>query len=77
MRGMTDNERIKIHEITDRLALLSSPVLRLQAILQFSQIVDILSIGDTCRDRDTELIREIDTLSLENEKLKAKKRKAK
>jgi len=76
MRGMTDNERIKVHEITNRLAMLSSPVLRLQAILQFSQIVDILSIGDTCGDREKELINEVDVLSLENEQLKAKERPA-
>jgi hypothetical protein len=44
---LTISERNKIHEITGRLANMHSPVLRLQAILQFSQIVDILTLGDT------------------------------
>ena len=49
MRHLTGVEHNKVHEITNRLAMISSPVLRLQAILQFSQIVDILMLGDTCK----------------------------
>ena len=59
MRGLTDTEAHKVKEITVRLGNLSSPVLRLQAILQFSQIVDILAIGDTSTSRENELLREI------------------
>jgi hypothetical protein len=44
---LTDKERSKIHEITQRLNQMTSPVLRLQAILQFSMIVDTLMLGDT------------------------------
>ena len=59
MRGLTDSESAKVREITIRLSNLSSPVLRLQAILHFSQIVDILSIGDTSSAREQELLDEI------------------
>jgi len=38
-------------------------VLRLQAILQFSQIVDILAIGDTSSGREKDLVRQVDELS--------------
>ena len=62
MRGLTSKEDSKIHEIKIRLSNLSSPVLRLQAILQFSQIVDILAIGDTSSDRELELVQQIDAL---------------
>ena len=47
MNHLTMSEDKKIHEIKSRLADMRSPVLRLQAILQFSQIVDILTLGDT------------------------------
>ena len=60
MIGLTANEANKVHEITVRLSSLSSPVLRLQAILQFSQIVDILAIGDTSSERELELMRQLD-----------------
>ena len=41
-------------DITERLGGISSPVLRLQAILQFSQIVDILTLGDTAQETAAE-----------------------
>ena len=63
MRGLTAQEADKVHEITGRLASLSSPVLRLQAILQFSQIVDILAIGDTSSARELEFVRQVDELT--------------
>jgi hypothetical protein len=47
MNYLTMSEKQKVHEITKRLEGIASPVLRLQAILQFSQIVDILVLGDT------------------------------
>ena len=51
MNKLTFNEDRKVTEIKNRLARISSPVLRLQAILQFSQIVDILTLGDTAREQ--------------------------
>jgi len=63
MRGLTFSEASKVREITARLEKLSSPVLRLQAILQFSQIVDMLAIGDTSSEHENELVRQIDELS--------------
>jgi len=50
MKHLTDVENQKVHEIKGRLGMISSPVLRLQAILQFSQIVDILTLGDTAEE---------------------------
>jgi ABC-type multidrug transport system fused ATPase/permease subunit len=35
-------------------------VLKLQALLQFSQIVDMLALGDTSAERIQELIDEVD-----------------
>ena len=64
MRGLTDSESAKIGEIKGRLSMLSSPVLRLQAILQFSQIVDILQIGDTSGVREKQFLAEIDELNI-------------
>ena len=57
---LTETELDKVHEITKRLGGISSPVLRLQAILQFSQIVDILTLGDTAREESNRLMNEID-----------------
>jgi len=42
---LTTSEELKVNEITRRLREIASPVLRLQAILQYSQIVDILQIA--------------------------------
>ena len=65
MRGLTFSESNKVGEIENRLASLRSPVLRLQAILQFSQIVDILAIGDTSSERELGLVRQVDELTLQ------------
>jgi hypothetical protein len=51
MNYLTSSEDWKITEIKGRLGRIASPVLRLQAILQFSQIVDILDIGDTAKQQ--------------------------
>lgn len=70
---MTKSEEQKVHEITERLRRITSPVLRLQAILQFSQIVDILTLGDTNEDehiRLNEIIRENDRLNEELNSIK-------
>lgn len=59
---LTASELKKINEITERLNGMLSPVLRLQAILQFSQIVDILAIGDSSQPMCDILMNDIDTL---------------
>ena len=66
---LTPTEKAKIEEITLRLRNLSSPVLKLQAILQFSQIVDMLALGDTSAQRIQELIEESDYFNSEYSKL--------
>jgi len=65
MNCLTSSEYSKIHEITGRLANMPSSALRLQAILQFSQIVDILALGDTGREDSIRQFNMID--ELENE----------
>jgi len=62
MNQLTMSEQNKIREITLRLGSLSSPVLRLQAILQFSQIVDILTLGDTQKELSEHYMSSIDEL---------------
>lgn len=59
---LTDTEHNKIFEITNRLGRISSPVLRLQAILQYSQIVDILTLGDTAKEKAEKDFKYIDEL---------------
>lgn len=66
MNALTYTEHKKVFEITERLADLSSPVLRLQAILQFSQIVDILALGDTSSEKERKLVEQIDRLTSED-----------
>ena len=60
--SMTSSEADKVYEITHRLNKLHSPVLRLQAILQFSQIVDMLAIGDTSSGREHALFKDNEIL---------------
>ena len=62
MNQLTHNEHSKIYEITQRLGSISSPVLRLQAILQYSQIVDILMLGDTAKQDHDRMWNHIDEL---------------
>jgi hypothetical protein len=66
MRGLTFTESRKVTEIMARLSSISSPVLRLQAILQFSQIVDILAIGDTNAVREQDLVQRVDELTVQS-----------
>lgn len=65
MRGMTDSETHKVKDIAERLSKLGSPVLRLQAVLLFSQIVDVLAIGDTSTSRELDLMEQVDQLQNE------------
>ncbi|MCL2313320.1 MAG: hypothetical protein FWC41_12755 [Firmicutes bacterium] len=74
MKGLTIGEADKMYDITQRLANISSPVLRLQAILQISQTVDMLAIGDTSSPREKELVNENDKLLEKINKLKRKKK---
>jgi len=64
MIGLTKKECDKVEEITQRLSKLKSPVLRLQAILQYSQIVDMLAIGDTSSEREDDLVDQVDELTM-------------
>lgn len=62
MVGLTFNESKLLKQITSRLECISSPALRMQAILHFSQTVDILFLGDICGERELSLINEVDEL---------------
>jgi hypothetical protein len=62
MNYLTLSEHQKIREITQRLESLQSPVLRLQAILQFSQIVDILAIGDSAQPLHNRIMDDVDEI---------------
>lgn len=59
---LSDSEESKVYEITNRLRCIVSPVLRLQAILQFSMIVDTLMIGDSAKPLQDKLMNDVDTL---------------
>lgn len=65
MRGLTTKEQNLLHSIGRRLSEISSPVLRMQIILQYSQSVDMMTLGDTCTERENELVAEIDRLDAE------------
>lgn len=62
MVGLTGKEHNKLTEVMRRLGRNPSPVLRQQAILQFSQIVDILELGATDAERELQLIEQVDEL---------------
>ena len=62
MNYLTYNEHQKILEITKRLENLQSPVLRLQAILQFSMIVDTLAIGDSAQPLHNRIVEDIEQI---------------
>ena len=62
MRILTDEEHNLIYKITCRLDGISSPVFRMQAILQFSQHVDMLYLGDTSKEKRKEMMNIINEL---------------
>lgn len=68
--ALTLSESSKLHEIIARIGSISSPVLRLQAILQMSQIVDVLSLGDTSKEKLNSLCEENNRLQNELNHLK-------
>ena len=65
MNCLTTSESGLIYDIGMRLGKNPSPVLRMQAIMQFSQAVDMLALGDTSREKINELWKENDRLQNE------------
>lgn len=63
MVGLSCNECSMMHQLTKRLGLISSPVVRSQLLMQMSQLLDIAYLGDTSSERELELISEVDELS--------------
>lgn len=63
MVGLSCNECSMMHQLTERLGLIPSPVVRSQLLMQMSQLLDIAYLGDTSSERELELISEVDELS--------------
>lgn len=70
MRGLTMKEQNMLHYIKGRLSMISSPVIRMQIILQYSQLVDMFTLGDTCTEHEQELLTQVDELQSELLELK-------
>lgn len=62
MTGLSARECSMMHHLTNRLALLPSPVVRSQLLIQISQLLDMAFLGDTSSERELELVRKIDAL---------------
>lgn len=63
MVGLSCNECSMMHQLTKRLGLIPSPVVRSQLLMQMSQLLDMAYLGDTSSERELELISEVDELS--------------
>lgn len=63
MKGLTFSERQMMHHFVDRLAMIPSPVVRSQLLMQFSQLLDMAYLGDTSSEREACLVSEIDELT--------------
>lgn len=63
MRGLTSSESLMMHYLGQRLGGIPSPVVRSQLLLQMSQLIDVVLIGDTSSLHEKELLSEIDDLS--------------
>lgn len=63
MVGLSCNECSMMHQLTKRLGLIPSPVVRSQLLMQMSQLLDIAYLGDTSTERELKLISEVDELS--------------
>ncbi len=63
MRGLTSSESLMMHYLCQRLGGIPSPVVRSQLLLQMSQLIDVVLIGDTSSPHEKELLSEIDDLS--------------
>jgi len=59
---ITDSEVNMIHQLSRRLSLVVSPVLRSQAILHFSQYIDMLLLGDPSKQRMQKMFEENEEL---------------
>ena len=56
------SEHVMMSELTKRLSSISSPVVRSQLLLQMSQMMDVVLIGDTSSERERDLNRQIEEL---------------
>lgn len=63
MVGLSCNECSMMHQLTKRLGLIPSPVVRSQLLMQMSQLLDMAYLGDTSSERELELISEVDELA--------------
>ena len=77
MRPLTSREDSLLYSITRRLCSIASPVLRSHILVQTSQLVDLLILGDSSKELINAYIDESDDLSsnlldlqTENEELK-------
>lgn len=77
MRPLTSREDSLLYSITHRLCSIASPVLRSHILVQTSQLVDLLILGDSSKELIHAYIDESDDLSAqllelqtENEELK-------
>lgn len=64
MCGLTSSESSMMRQLSCRLGSISSPVVRSQLLMQFSQLVDMAFLGDTSSEREHELVQQVDELSL-------------
>lgn len=58
---MSEAGMVKV--LTMRLSMIPSAVVRSQLLMQFSQLVDMAYLGDTDKERRSNLVSEIDELS--------------
>ena len=75
MRGFTQRESKVMHDVTNRISSMRSPVQRTQIIMHISQLVDILNLGDTSSAYEDELVAEIDALTNQARGLSAASKK--
>ena len=64
MVGLSCNECSMMHQLTKRLGLIPSAVVRSQLLMQMSSLLDMAYLGDTSSEREKELVSEVDELSL-------------
>lgn len=64
MCGLVSSEASMMHQLSKRLASISSPVVRSQLLMQFSQLVDMAFLGDTSSECESSLVDQVDELSL-------------
>ena len=77
MRPLTSREDKLLYSITHRLCSIASPVLRSHLLVQTSQLVDLLILGDSSKelihayiDESDDLSAQLLALQAENEELK-------